>query len=718
MAILTMSSTTISPALSPWARSKPESYIACEHDFVATTIQCAARVFLAKKEWEFRYVRHIKNEIFRLKEEQKSEAKKSRKKRVLRQKIITIQTLARGYVVRKRYRESDKLLRGSNDAGFSLMESVRKRMDIRQRIASLRQQISEVREARNTFGDSGDDEDDREGVSVSRVEELKATQHKLNINIKTLEAVTKPLQEKFEGLRAEHEKLEKKHGKIESKNASRKYSNEVKAALLAKKQTAIENTRDELTLALSGEGIEIVCKERAKAQQRLDTLVETSSAYARLGMNERDAAAFADDVGRIGKDAHRNAKLYKDSLRSHVASSNLSWSSKSLTSNTVDTTAAVASQAQGKIPRMQKATSASLLLSSDGAVRPIKRGHGRVLKNLLRDRSASSESEQNHSLSPTLKRQDGSFSSTSSTDENHQSKMLRKGWWNIDKRESTPSPTKPRGSANNNLVITNKIKFKNNTTTTATPKITEKRKANINITPKTSNTHTTKVSNRETPKITNVTGKNSMRRTYSEDNTSVSEMKKGLRKVLSERTMLGESSPSSRRVSKLMEELWDECKSRDTRSKSQEPKKLKSKKKDNGRRPRKGSNSRSTSPKHSRSRSHSQSHGRNHRRRGHSNNPRSKSNGRGNREDKGHSKVDRQLCPVGIQKDEYNYNEEDQFDQPKRHISLTTPKIEVLRKNSRRPNFCRTPSLTESSKNRRKFVDDCIDSDGMMPHLP
>lgn len=799
MAVLTVSATSISPTMST-PHSKPESFSVCKNHFAATTIQAAARMYLAKKKWEGMYVKHIQREVVRLKDELKEKAKKEKKREFLDKHAAIIQALARGYIVRGEYRESDRLLRGvGHGAGLSLMESVRKRMNIRQRIESLKQQISEVQAAKSSYtsSDSDCDSENNDDASVLKVERLKGKQHKLQIKAKTLEAVTRPLQEKFKGLCVEHEKLRKKYGNIESKNESRKYANETSSELLEEKIQAIVDTGKELDTVLSSDGMEYVSQQRSKAQQRLDTLVETSSEYARLGMSERDAAAFADEVARIGKEAHRKAKLFRDSLRSHM-SSNLSktWSSRSLTSNTdgksaFDSTAAVAPATIAK-----NESNSSLL--RDGVPRSTvpKRGHGRVLRNLLRDRN------QNRSLSPTLQRQDGSFNSLGSANEDAPKFMLKgqrffvkrdireRGCRSLseqdprnrslsrtpsphgresvfikrdrssrslsqtpspqrresvfvkrdrsrrnhlessDSRNRTPSPqrresaysvspTQPRsdGSFNKTPVISNKVKV--GSSTTVTPKISNKMKIGsstspkINNTPKVSYTETPKMSNKQTPKHSNVTNDSStkpVRRTYSETNKTISKLQRRLPKALSERLILQPSkalSPSSR-LNKLKEELREECgtkipqkegkdESSKERRKSRDRSEAMLKKSPKGNK--KKDRDRAARKKLGRSRS------------------RSNSRSRSVHEDSSKNVSEtggllRGRRPSNVKKEEH---EQDLQDQPSRIVSLAAPTIDVRKKKN--TYLRRTKSLTESARNRRKLVDECIDSRGMLPNL-
>lgn len=738
MAILTITPTTFSPA--PSTPKKPASFMACKDDVAAISIQSVVRVYLAKKEWDFLYVQHIEHEILRLREEARCRAKKARKRKILDGHATTLQTLARGYIVRESFRKSDK-------HHLPLIESVRKRMEMRQKIEKLKKQISEVKEARNDNTlDEKDDENIRDEVSIRKVEQLKATQHRLHIKAKTLEAVIRPLQEKFKVLREEDEKLRKKFGKLESKNESRKYANETKRELLAEKQKVLQETRDEL---LSDE-MDRITRERSKAQQRLDTLVETASAYASLGrMNECDASAFAEEVARVGQQAHNKAKLFKDSLRSLSMASN----------HSIDTAAAQA------LPTYSKQDSSNSLLSDDGAVsRPTKPRHGRVLRNMLRDRS-----EKNRSLSP-IKCLDGSFTSSSSSSDDSSRRQLKGQRYLVkrslsgEKRENlllkrdhskrnlertpspqrhesvfikkdrnrTPSPTKGSGSANNTPVISNKMKFKG-LTTSVTPKANDKAKLSNTVTPKvssgtpkstntpkTSNTHTPKISNKQTPKTTNVTTSDNskpMRRTYSEANTSIADMKKGLRKVLSERLIVQldddvPTSPPGNRLSKLKEELRNECSRKNLRKNSKRSKskdrnassgdlkrstsktdlkRSTSKKKDKSS-PRKQTKSKSPS------RSNSHSNGRtikrsdsNNRSNSRSRTGRSNSNGRSRRsssnDEQPRKSVDRQFSGTGGRlrgKRPSSYRKEDEEDQPtsqpRRHVSLKGAKIEALQK--------------------------------------
>jgi len=507
MALLTFPS-TISTTMSNNFGSRTERVYVWQDDVAAVTIQSAVRMFLAKKEWEYLYVQHVQTEVLYLKTVARRRAIQSKKRKFLETKATTLQALVRGHIVRKRYQKSDRCRRSNQEddtdyPGDSLMDSVRRRMDIRKRIEMLKKQISDVRETKGS-GDS--DSENNDEVSVRKVERLKARQNKLQIKATTFEAVTKPLQEKFDGLRAEHEKLRKKYRKLQAKNETRRQAQESSAELLEEKTETIDEMNKELNNTLSSEGMDKLTQELTKAMKKVDALVETANSYANIGKNERDASAFADEVARIGREAHRKAKLFGDSLRSHMAT-NLSkyGSNRKLTgvpddrsaSDTITITRATESSKSGS----------SLSPKRDVGLSPVmpKRVHGRLLKSLLRDRSHGSLSELSNadrSLSRSL------------------------------------SPTRPR--RNESFSLSPRI---SNSTKTLL-----RRDISCNTMP---------------PKTTTTTGSNPMRRRHSEIRPLNPELQRrdlGLRRVLSERKMLTtlSNSPPSNRLNSLRKELREE----------------------------------------------------------------------------------------------------------------------------------------------------------------
>jgi len=299
------------------------------------------------------------------------------------------------------------------------------------------------------------------------------------------------------------------------------------------------------------------------------------------------------------------------------------------------------------------------------------------------------EPEQNRSVSPTLTRQ-GSFNNTPK----------------ISNKVKFGSKVIPK--------ISNKIKIgkEESPKTTSAPKL-----GGGATTPNSSNTQTPRTSNKHTPKASNVTATNKpVRRINSETFAPISQINRrdgGLRKVLSERRIgaTAQPSPPSSRLMKLKEELRQECRSINQRKELQDdcrqqrrkswdhsedptpskksPKGGKKKEKTKERTPRK--------PKRrSRSRSRSQSRG---------------------EESQRNDSVDRQNSDSGglLRGKRPVREEQDLPEQPKRFISLNAPMIEI-RKN-KRSYLRKTTSLTESSKGRRKLVDECIGARGMMPHL-
>jgi len=376
------------------------------------------------------YVQHIRREVWRLKTEAKLKAKRARKRKILDEKATTLQALMRGYIVRNGYRESDKRLRSNDshdidDTGLSLMDSVRKRMDIRQRIEMLKQQIS----ATKNSGDSDSETNDE--VSVFKVERLKERQKKLQIKAKTLKAVTRPLQEKFDDLRAEHEKLRKKYRKMETKNETRRTANESAAELLEEKMESIQELNSELNTTLSSEKMEKFSQERTKAMKKVDAMLETANAYANRDMNERDASVFAGEVARIGREAHRKAKLIGDSLRSHMATNLSKYGSNRNLTNIVEDRSAAETTTTSRTTGISK-TGVNLSPQRDVGLSPgqPKRGHGRVLTNLLRDRSRNSLmnlSDAERSVSPTPQRRDEHFMKTSRMSNSTQTLLRRQG---------------------------------------------------------------------------------------------------------------------------------------------------------------------------------------------------------------------------------------------------------------------------------------------------
>jgi hypothetical protein len=507
MAILTVSSTI--PTTMPVRVNRSKSYIVCKDDLAATTIQAAARVFLSKKEWEHLYIEHIQTEVFRLINETKAKAKVARKRKFLDKNATILQTLARGYIVRNGHRESDRVIRDDGSVGHTLTESVRIRMDIRKRIDALKQQLSEVRSSKISTSTNSDSENNDDEVSIRNVVRLKGRQQKLQIRAKTLEAVTRPLQEKFGGLGTKNEKLRKKYRKIETKNESRKYANEAFSELLNEKNQTIQDTYKELVTQLSTEGMKKATQDRMKAEKRLDVLVETSGEYANLGMNERDASAFSDEVTRIGREAHRKAKLFRDSVRSHMSSNNLikPCSSRSVTSSDDDRSATETTT--------EEPTTAKIETSSprrDVDPKPIlqKQGHGHVLRKLLQDRCPIVREQES-----ILQRRDGSYTITPIISNTQTRKICF-----TPKREDLFIKRGSRRSL---------LEPERNRSTSPTLKIQDGSFIN---TSKTSNAQTPKTSNKQTPKISNVpstittttTTTKPIRRTYSEVRTPISQL--------------------------------------------------------------------------------------------------------------------------------------------------------------------------------------------------
>ena len=664
---------------------KPESVCVWQDDFAATTIQSAVRMFLAKKEWETLYVEHIRREVLRIKTETRQKAIRARKRKFLDKKATTLQALTRGCIVRNKHRESGRF-RWRNDGdeddapGNSLMDSVRKRMDIRKRIETLKQQISDVRE---TKGPGDSDSDNNEEVSVRKVERLKSRRNKLQAKAKTLESVTRPLQEKFDGLRAEHEKLREKYRKVEAKNETRRLANESSAELLQEKMEAIDTINKELNTTLSSEGMEKLSQELTKALKKVDALVETASSYANVGMNERDASVFADEVARIGREAHRKAKLFGDSLRSHMATNLSKYGSNRKLTNLVDDRSAADATDDMTTPRVTESpkTSSSLSPKRDVGLSPViipKRGHGRVLTKLLRDRSHGSLSELSNaersasrSVSPTLQTRDESFTMT------------------------------PR--------ISN-----------STQKLLKREISSSTMSTKTTTTTTT-------------TGSNQMRRRHSDIRTPNPQVQRrdfGLRRVLSERkpTTLSNSPPSSR-LNTLRKELREEVRSNLRKELLQ---------RDESRQPRRKSRDRSSpttnsrtaatkkSPKVSKKKEKNATTGAT---------KRTKQASRTRVPDETPTRTADLVPPESIEiparsKTSKEQRRQQQQQQPdpstnKRHqlrkmISLTAPTIDI-HKTKRTSYLRKTKSLTESAKLRRRVVDmgmeESLGSRGMMPHL-
>lgn len=763
MATLTLSATEIDSRMSVCSDTKPSNFFYCKDYFAATTIQSAVRMYLAKKEWEILYVQHIQNEVLRLREEAKANVRRARKRKYLDQHATVVQSLTRGYIVRSSYRESDRILRNHSSKGMSLMEAVQRRMDIRQRIETLKQRVAEARAAKGRDSDTEKSDD----VSRQKLMLLKGENQKLQIKAKTLEAVSRPLQEKFNGLRTEHEKLSKRFRKLESKNNKHRSANEGAKELLQEKIEAIQATTKELASTLSLRGVEQATHQRSKAQKRLDTLVETSSQYANLGgMSERDASAFADEVSRIGREAHKKAKLFRDSMRSHISMNSLAktLSSRKLTSGEEDsessTETTVISEAttetENKSPQ-QEATSKRKVG---------KRRHGRILQKLMRDRSLTSLecSDDNRSVSPPLQRQDGSFNNNNSGDA---PRVIRKGKRIFIKRDGsrrsvnvgreqhrTPSPQRREsffvkrdrskenchsvsptsdrsfGSHNNTPVISNKMKIGK----AETPKLREK------LTPTVDNSETPKMNNKHTPKTSNV---KPLRRISSQSRSPSSELKSrnggmrkvaseqselksrngGLRKVASERKVLStantRTSTTSSRLTKLREELRDEC-----RSTARNQPKEETRQKEEARQPRRRSSKRisdESGPTKSSPRGNKKKEKASHnkkRDRFKKSRPSSLSaSPPGRSADKDASEPN---APLNRKRNSYTEPLKDQPDQqrqPRRHVSLKDPTTEI-RKNKRShlrkaksltAKSMATKNLNDSAQRRKRFVDQCVE---------
>ena len=744
--------------------SIPESYYVCEDDLAAVKIQRAARMYLARKQWEELYVRHIKSQVLRLKEEAKLKTKNDKRRKFLDASATVVQALARGYIIRNGYRKCDKNRRDDGGDGLSLMESIRKRMRIRQKIEMLKQQIAEVRATKNSTGIDiatvGD-------ISASKVELLKGKQHRLQTKAKTLEAVTRPLQEKFDELRKENEKLRSKLRKIESKNESRKHANETNAELLEEKLQTIQSMNDEI------KSLDFVTYQRTKAQKRLDKLVESSSAYANLGgMSERDSSAFTDEVARIGREAHRKARMFRDSLRSHISTSSLTKprSSRSIADSvgTTDTTESTTAETSSSQRDLGSKTSLQ------------RRGHGGVLRKLLRDRSRQSvteseeprstrkllrdrsrrsvtESEEPRSTSPQRResifiKRDRSRRSLLESEQNHNRRSLRsllesehrrsrRSLGSEENSNVTPTSHKSEGSNFNTPVMSNTGKktvsikrgrrdglLEPRLDRSVSPDATlERHDGSLNNTPVISNQKSVVLkrgrrngtlepkldrsvspaqkghdrSSNNTPKRK---GTKTMRRISSETRTPLSQLRTGgMRRVFSERRISptpAQKSQPSSSLFKLKEELRDECRSGSGLSKELLGE---------TQQPRRKNSTRDESTPMKSPNGKKKLNKDCVSRAKTSRKARSRSRSRDPAEDSQTSEKNGAILRGKRPSDV------DIASQLRRHVSLTAKAIE-MRKN-KRSYLRKSTSLTDSSISRRKLVDESMDSRGMLPHL-
>lgn len=701
MVTLTLPS-TITARMSIDCDSKPESLYVWQDDVAATTIQSVMRMFLAKKECDNKFVKHIEREVLRLKIEARERAKRARKRTFLDKKATAIQSLLRGYIVRNEYKKIDWRRRNNeedvnDDRGNSLMYSVRKRMDVRKRIEDLRRQISNVRSKQSSLNTDSENDNDNDNdnnhdhdhdhdhdnenndeVSISKVERLKTRQNKLQTKAETLEAVTRPLREKFESMRAENERLRKKYRKLEAKNETRQFAQETFAELLEEKMETIEELNKELNTTLSSERMQKLTQELSKAMKKVDALAATANTYAKVGMNEQDAAAFADAVARIGWDAHQKAKLFGDSLRSHMAT-NLSkyGSNRSLTSVSEDRSAT-------ETATISTASESYVGLSPS---RP-RRGHGRVLTRLLRDRSRSRDrsseevTDVDSSVTPTLQRRDESFTNTPRIS-NSTRILLR--------RDESLNTTPRVSNSTQNLL---------------------RRDETLNTTPRISNSSLTLLRregsfNNMPPKVITTTNSKPMRRRHSEiriPNPQLQRRDLGLRKVLSERKILTtpSHSPPSSRLNVLRKELREEVRSNLRKELLQ---------RDESRQPRRKSRDRSTADSLAVTKKSSKGSKKKEKSPRITTTKKPKQGSRNRKRSESPNRMADRLSSetngvLGRKKNskEHQLNLTTNKQQPRRMVSLTASTIDIRK--SKRTYLRKVASLTENAKGRRRLVDE------------
>lgn len=318
--------------------NKPQSFYDCRKDLAATTIQTRARVYLATKEWEGRYVRFIQGEVRRIRSEAKRRKRREKLRKLLDKKATILQAFVRGCFVRKDYvlvlvDRGDRSSRcGENNGAISLMDTVRKRRYLRRTNEALRKQISDLEEEtarritsngnykhHNDVNAQSKHADSRQKV----VDRLQSKQRKLSIKARALKAVAEKMQKKSDALAGERDRLVAMRMGTSSKNDDLRSANaQYKKDLQQTMRTSKAIAREMDSLLLSEVAIEKTTRDRTKAEKTLDEKVESALATGASGApkddHENEDSEFAADVAKIGREAHRKANELREGVLASI----------------------------------------------------------------------------------------------------------------------------------------------------------------------------------------------------------------------------------------------------------------------------------------------------------------------------------------------------------------------------------------------------------------
>jgi myosin heavy subunit len=206
----------------------------------AIKMQSTARVFLARKEREKRYVQYIKDQAKLL--------KRQKKLRKLEKAAARIQKIMRGVHIRRRYGK--------------VLDKARERAHLRDKIQKIKKKMAKAEKTRKKELEKAKNGIDTERAgreaweesvmaatneaaqteTTKMVEYLQGEHRKLQIKTKTLDGMIKPLKKNFETLMEENQQLRDEFAEIHKKNEAMKASNKE----LIERRNAAEKKAKEL----------------------------------------------------------------------------------------------------------------------------------------------------------------------------------------------------------------------------------------------------------------------------------------------------------------------------------------------------------------------------------------------------------------------------------------------------------------------------------------
>jgi myosin heavy subunit len=269
------------------------------HGTAATVIQSQARVWLAQKERDMRYVLLIKAQAKAL--------KKQKKQKKLDKAATKIQKHLRGTYIRNRY--------------SVVIEKAKERANLKQKVDKIKRKIAKSKKSldkeldkakhgidpdrligRQIWEEALLDADDHEielSETAKVVEYLQSEHRQLKIKIKTMDGMLKPLKKNFDTLMDENKDLREDFQGVHAKNEKLKQSNK---ELVTKRETA-ENRIKELKSELE----EISAKFAPVAQGRMDFHRALHEILQMVQDRCRDDRLI-DDVMDIGYQAQSEAR--------------------------------------------------------------------------------------------------------------------------------------------------------------------------------------------------------------------------------------------------------------------------------------------------------------------------------------------------------------------------------------------------------------------------